>query len=172
MQKRILIADDDTAIRTLLARVLEMEQYQTVPAESGREAVYQCVVRHPDLVLLDLSMPNRDGWEAYELIRTFDSLLPVIVITALPDQYERAARAGINGLMEKPLDLPLLLETIQDLLRKSEEERIARLVGEFYDRPSPASRVRCELLQAQTGQPEPAGSTAPDQDGQDPTPPL
>ncbi len=170
MQKRILIADDDTAIRALLARVLEMEQYQTVPAESGREAVYQCVVRHPDLVLLDLSMPNRDGWEAYELIRTFDPLLPVIVITALPNQYERAARAGINGLMEKPLDLPLLLETIRDLLRKSEEARIARLVSEFYDRPSPAPRVRCELLHSPTAQPEPAGANAAGGAGEPPMP--
>lgn len=125
--QRILIADDDLSIREALAQVLEGEHYQVLQAKSGREAVVQFMRAAPDLVLLDLNMPDEDGWEAFEQMEKLRPFAPMIVITARPNQYEHAARRGIDALMEKPLDLPLLLQTIKGLLAESEAQRVARL---------------------------------------------
>ncbi len=132
MNKMILIADDDQSVQTSLARVLEVEGYEVVCAADGTEAVHEAVTRLPHLVLLDLNMPNRDGWQAFELLERLCPLLPVIVITARPHQYQRAAGQGVDALMEKPLDLPVLLDTIRRLIKESETDRIRRLTrGDF-----------------------------------------
>jgi CheY-like chemotaxis protein len=127
VRKRILIADDDASVRESLARVLEGENHEVVLAGSGREAVSQFVHAAPDLVLLDLNMPDTDGWQAFELMEKRRPFVPVIVITARPHQYEHAARLGIDAFMEKPLDFPLLLQTIARLLSEPEPERLQRL---------------------------------------------
>jgi chemosensory pili system protein ChpA (sensor histidine kinase/response regulator) len=114
-------------VRETLGRVLELEDYDVVFAKTGREAAASFVSDVPDLVLLDLNMPNGDGWEAFASMEESRPLAPVIVITARPQQYQHAAELGIDALMEKPLDLPLLLVTIADLLAESEAERVQRL---------------------------------------------
>ena len=128
-RKRILVADDDLAVRTSLARVLEAENYVTILASTGRQAVSLFTHDAPDLVLLDINMPDKDGWQAFELMERSRPLVPMIVITARPNQYERATRLGIDALMEKPLDLPLLLQTIQKLLGEPPRQRIAHLTA-------------------------------------------
>lgn len=127
MKKTILLADDDAAIRTMVGRLLESENYEVMLAANGREATSQFLDSLPDLVLLDLNMPDTDGWEAFRLMRSLDALTPVIVITARPHQYDEAVRRRIDALMEKPLDLSLLLQTIQSLLAESDEARLARV---------------------------------------------
>ena len=66
-------------------------------------------------------MLDRDGWEVFKLINTMQPLLPVIIITARPHQYDRAADLGVDAIMEKPLDLPYLLKTIAEFLAESEK---------------------------------------------------
>lgn len=127
MKKKILLADDDPGVRNSLGRVLESENYEVVSAANGGEAAKKFAEESPDLVLLDLNMPDRDGWEVFKLINTTRPLLPVIVITARPHQYNRAADLGVDAIMEKPLDLPYLLKTIAEFLAESEKERIQRL---------------------------------------------
>jgi DNA-binding response OmpR family regulator len=127
MKKRILLADDDPGIREMLGRVLESEQYEVVLAGTGREAVAKFAAHLPDLILLDLNMPDLDGWEAIDRITGTHPFASVIVITARPKQYEQAAGMFIDALMEKPLDLALLLAAIAELLAESETERAARL---------------------------------------------
>jgi two-component system response regulator VicR len=83
----------------------------------------------PDLVLLDINMPDQDGWRAFESMEKSRPLVPVIVITARPHQYEQAVKLGIDALMEKPLNLPFLLATIAELLAESEGERLRRLTN-------------------------------------------
>ena len=83
-------------------------------------------------------MPVKGGWEAFERLTTIHPLLQVIVITARPDQYPLAAAAGVAALMEKPLDLPLLLRTIDDLLCEPVERRLSRLTGQ-----QPITRYLC-----------------------------
>ena len=127
MKKKILLADDDAGVRNTLQRVLESENYTVVTAGSGRETGAKFIEELPDLVLLDLTMPDRNGWEVFELINSTHPLVPVIIITAKPHQYDHAADLGIDAIMEKPLDLPCLLQTIAGFLGESEEERVRRL---------------------------------------------
>ena len=127
MKKRILLADDDAAVREMLGRVLELEQYEVVPAKSGRAAAMKFLLDPPDLVLLDLEMPDKDGWEAFDSMNQAHPWVPVIAITAKPQQYEHAAALGFDALMEKPLNLPLLLDAIAELLGESVPNRLLRL---------------------------------------------
>ena len=64
-----------------------------------------------DLVLLDLNMPIKNGWDAFEQLTSENPMLAVIVITARPNQLFTALGSGVSGLLEKPLDFPTLLET-------------------------------------------------------------
>ena len=124
---KILLADDDAAIRQMLGQVLISEQYDVTFATTGREAAAQFITDLPDLVLLDLNMPDRDGWDAFNLMYQTHPSVPVIIITAMSGQYRRAVDLGVDALMEKPLDIPLLLEVIRDYLAESEAERVRRL---------------------------------------------
>jgi DNA-binding response OmpR family regulator len=92
-----------------------------------------------DLVLLDLNMPGQGGWDTFERLTAKDPLLAVIIITAKPNQLFTSLGAGVGALLEKPLDFPILLQTIKTLLAESAELRLARLTGrkaDFHYRPS------------------------------------
>jgi len=128
-KKTILLADDDASIRTMVGRVLEAESYNVFFAKNGREAARRFKTDPPDLVLLDLNMPEKDGWEAFEEMCAVNPMLPVIIITASPYEYERAVQLGADALMEKPLNLPLLLQTIRELLAQSPSDCMARLTN-------------------------------------------
>ena len=125
--KKILLADDDASVRQTLGEVLRSEEFDVVTAATGREAAARFIAEAPDLVLLDLGMPDRDGWDAFDLMDQTHPMAPVIVITALSGQYRRVAERGVDALMEKPLDIPLLLETAKNYLAESEPERAHRL---------------------------------------------
>jgi CheY-like chemotaxis protein len=124
-----LLADDDDEVLAALSSVLTSEGYEVIVAKNGREAIEQFLEQHIDVALLDLNMPVKGGWEAFERLTTIHPLLQVIVITARPDQYPLAIAAGVAALMEKPLDLPLLLQTIDELLVEPVENRLSRLAG-------------------------------------------
>ena len=127
MTRKILLADDDAAVRHLLGRVLESERYEVVLARTGFAAVLKFRTDPPDLVLLDLVLPDKDGWAAFGLMNSAHPMVPFIVITAKPEQYPRAVEFGVDAFMEKPLHLPLLLATVRDLLAESEADRVRRL---------------------------------------------
>jgi len=82
-----------------------------------------------DLVLLDLNMPVKNGWDTFERLTAANPLVPVIVITGRPNQLFTAVGAGVGALLEKPLDIPRLLQTVSALLTESVEVRLARLAG-------------------------------------------
>jgi DNA-binding response OmpR family regulator len=132
MKAKILLADDDASVREMLGRVLESEHYDVVYAKTGRETAAKFIADLPDLVLLDLNMPDRDGWDAFNLMNRTHPSVPVIIITARPQQHEHAAKLGIDALMEKPLNLPLLLVIITDLLAESESDRTQRLTNPVF----------------------------------------
>jgi DNA-binding response OmpR family regulator len=127
MPKNILLVDDDAGVRETLGQLLKSENYAVTLAKTGRDAAAKFFAELPDLVLLDLNMPDRDGWDVYGLMHQTHPLVPVIVITAESQQYKRASECGVDALMEKPLDIPLLLEAIQGYLDESETERDRRL---------------------------------------------
>jgi len=130
--RKILLADDDSSVREMLGRVLESEHYEVIYAKNGNEAAAKSVSGQPDMVLLDLNMPDRDGWSAFRFMNAAHPLLPVIVITARPNQYTQARELGIDALMEKPLNLPLLLKTIEGLLSETDLERTRRITNPHF----------------------------------------
>jgi CheY-like chemotaxis protein len=133
--KRILVADDDNMVRDALAEVLEFEGYVVDKARNGLEAVSHAVKHPPDLVLLDLNMPQWDGWTAFSQLDRVAPLLPVIVITARPNQYDKAVRLGVDAFMEKPLDVPALVQAIARLLKEDPARRVQRVTDrEFVTR--------------------------------------
>ena len=128
-RKTILLADDDAAIRTMVGRLLAAESYNVFFAKTGCEAARLFKTDPPDLVLLDLNMPEKDGWQAFEEMCAVNPMLPVIIITASPYEYERAVELGADALMEKPLNLSLLLNTISELLAESPAACMERLTN-------------------------------------------
>lgn len=130
--KRILIADDDVSVRSGLTAVLELEGFLVDEARNGIEAVTRAIERSPDLVLLDLNMPQWDGWAAFSQLDRVTPLLPIIVITARPNQYEKAVRLGVDAFMEKPLDFPILLDAIAALIKEEPARHIRRITDRKF----------------------------------------
>jgi len=133
---RILIADDDALVRSSLAAVLETEGFVVDEAGTGIEAVTSVIEASPDLVLLDLNMPHWDGWTAFSQIDRTEPALPVIVITARPNQYDKAARLGVAAFMEKPLNIPILMGAIKRLTSDDERRLRRHRAG-----PGPGTRL-------------------------------
>ena len=115
-RQRILLVDDDAGVRSSLQSVLVEEGYVVIPANDGEEALELIASRSIDLVLLDLNMPRKNGWDTFERLSAEYPLVPVILITARPNQLFTAVSAGVGALLEKPLDIPVLLQSIPRLL--------------------------------------------------------
>ena len=129
VRKKILLADDDPALRQILSRLLTSEGYCIQTAANGIEALNLANETEFDLVLLDLTMPVKDGWETFEQLSSKAPALPIILITARPNQLFSAMSAGVGALLEKPLDFGKLFFTIRALLEEAVEARLSRLAG-------------------------------------------
>jgi CheY-like chemotaxis protein len=132
VHNRVLIADDDASVRGSLAAVLESEGYVVDEARNGIEAVTRAIQNAPDLVLLDLNMPHCDGWNAFSQLDWVTPLLPVIVITARPNQYQEAVRLGVDGFMEKPLNIPILVRAVKRFTSGDESRQVRRITGPAF----------------------------------------
>jgi len=128
-ERRILLVDDDAGVRGSLQEVLISEGYAVVPARDGHQALEFVATSAIDLVLLDLNMPGKNGWDTFERLSADHPLVPVILITARPNQLFMAVSAGVGALLEKPLDISVLLQCIERLLAEKVETRLARLAG-------------------------------------------
>ena len=88
-------------------------------------------------------MPVKNGWDTFDRLTAEHPLIPVIIVTARPNQLFTAVSAGAGALLEKPMDIPTLLRTMEKLLAETGEQRLARLVGkktDFHYKPATASR--------------------------------
>ena len=128
-RRKILLVDDDPAIRRILLRLLEEENYCVLTAANGDEALALAGATKFNLALLDLNMPVKDGWETYKHLSTRNPELPIILITARPNQFFPALASGVDALLEKPLDFVKLFHTIHTLLEEPAEARQARFLG-------------------------------------------
>jgi len=126
MTKRILLVDDDRSIRESLSKILRAENYEVVLGENGQDAIEKQGAEHIDLLILDLNMPVKNAWATLERLVGINPLLPVVIITGRSNQRAPAETAGADALMEKPLDVPLLLQTIRELLTEPMESRARR----------------------------------------------
>ena len=141
MNRRILLVDDDPGVRESLAAALRSDGFVVVVANDGQQALELATSTPLDLVLLDLNMPVKSGWEAFEELTREHPLVPVIIVTARPNQLFTAVGAGVGALLEKPLDIPTLLRTIKRLLAESAEIRLARIAGRETDFHYSAARL-------------------------------
>jgi two-component system, cell cycle response regulator DivK len=121
---KVLLVEDNEMNRDMLSRRLMRRGYQVVMAFDGQQAVDMALSERPDLILMDMSLPGLDGWEATRRIKaaTATRTIPVIALTAhaMSDDREKALQAGCDDYDTKPIDLPRLLGKMSAALdRKS-----------------------------------------------------
>jgi len=128
MAEKILIVDDDATMMRLLATILEIEGYQALEAFSGIEALKMIAKDIPDLILLDIMMPEIDGLEVLEKLRLGSATknLPIIMLTARveEDDIYEGWRRGADEYVTKPFDPKALIGIIKTVLSRSVDERL------------------------------------------------
>lgn len=117
---RILIAEDNAAIRLMVHQVLEAEGHEVIAAENGLEALQQALMVKPDAVILDGSMPVMDGWEVCKRIKAQRDV-PVMMLTVHAERAdrERAQASGANEFLSKPFDILELIAKVNGLAPKA-----------------------------------------------------
>jgi type IV pilus assembly protein PilB len=119
---RVLVTDDEPITRMLVKLLLEREQYEVLEATNGQQAVEIATREHPDLVMIDLHMPEMDGYEAIARLRKDFTLstMPVIVLTAEdgPGVEHRVLQLGADDYVIKPFDPAVLLSRVQAVFRR------------------------------------------------------
>src|SRR5262245_15943322 len=117
---RILIADDESAVREALGRALVSEGYDVAYARDGREALVAVERDEPDAAVLDVMMPPPDGLEVCRQLRAADNAIPILMLTARRDVSDRVAGldAGADDYLPKPFALDELLARLRALLRR------------------------------------------------------
>jgi CheY-like chemotaxis protein len=117
---RILLVEDQEMNRDMLARRLKKRGYEVSIAVDGAEGVEKARAESPDLILMDMSLPVMDGWEATRTLKADEATqaIPVIALTAhaMSTDREKALEAGCDAYETKPVELPRLLEAMEKLL--------------------------------------------------------
>ena len=121
---KILLVEDNEMNRDMLSRRLIRKGYEVVMALDGRQAVEMAAAENPDLILMDMSLPVIDGWEATRQMKAAPATraIPVIALTAhaMAGDREKAIEAGCDDYDTKPIDLPRLLGKIASLLERKQ----------------------------------------------------
>jgi CheY-like chemotaxis protein len=119
---RILLVEDNEMNRDMLSRRLSRKGHQVVIAVDGAQGVLMASAEQPDLILMDMSLPGLDGWEATRQIRAIPEIqaIPIIALTAhaLSGDREKSLDAGCNEYETKPIDFPRLMTKIETLLNR------------------------------------------------------
>lgn len=120
---RVLIVEDNEMNRDMLSRRLERKGYQVVMAVDGGEGVEKASSEKPDIILMDMSLPVLDGWEATRRVKANPetATIPVIALTAhaMAGDRDKTIEAGCDDYDTKPIDLPRLLSKIEAQLEKA-----------------------------------------------------
>src|SRR6266700_6969877 len=131
VRKRVLVVDDDQAIQEMLQTILELENCEPILAENGLVALEKLETVKPDLILLDLMLPEMDGFAFVEELQRQElrSLIPILVLSAGARVKARAEQMGLHNYLEKPFDLIHFLDTLTKLLYSVE------VCGHAFHRP-------------------------------------
>jgi CheY-like chemotaxis protein len=117
---RILVVDDSGDVRSFLTRFLERSGYETLEASTGEDAVEKAISEKPDLILMDIRLPDINGFDATEVIKNnpIAAQIPIIAFSALlsVEWKQKALKVGMVAYLQKPTNLLLLLETIQKFI--------------------------------------------------------
>jgi CheY-like chemotaxis protein len=121
---KILLVEDNELNRDMLSRRLQRKGYEVLIAVDGKEGVEMAAAQKPDLILMDMSLPVLNGWEATRQIKanTETNSIPVIALTAhaMANDREKALGAGCEDYDTKPIEMPRLLEKMEALLKKTQ----------------------------------------------------
>lgn len=124
---RVLIVEDDEMNRDMLSRRLVRRGYEVIMAVDGEEGVRKAKKERPDVILMDMSLPQIDGWEATRRIKSSPETrsIPVIALTAhaMAEDEKKAMAAGCDDFDTKPVELSRLLGKIELLLSKAKDPR-------------------------------------------------
>lgn len=131
---RILVIDDEPQIRRFLTISLESQGYQILEADNGRKGIEQTALEQPDLVILDLGLPDMDGQQVIQELRTF-SEVPIVVLSVRNSEREKvqALDNGCNDYVEKPFGVKELLARIRAVLRTAGRDPGAAAVASHWD---------------------------------------
>ena len=140
MGKRILLADDSITIQKVIELTFSDEDFEVVTVGNGRLAIEKIQEVRPDLVLCDIIMPEKDGYEVCDFVKKNAALshVPVLLLTGAfePFDQERAARVGCDGFLAKPFEPQALISKVKDLLSRAQSPEPAA-AGEMAP-PAPA----------------------------------
>ena len=139
---RILYVEDNFENRILIKRVLESEGFTVIEAENGLAGIEAAEAERPDLILMDINLPDIDGYECSTRIRRHGILMhtPIVALTAnvMEGDRQKALDAGLDGYIPKPVDIDLLPKQIADHLRENSGPR--KLIPPAAEAPAvPAS---------------------------------
>jgi len=123
----ILIAEDHEDSREALRTLLDAFGYRVELARNGREAVEVALSRQPDLVLMDVMMPEVDGFQATQTLRSTHGFrqVPILALTAMEGARERVLEAGCNDYIAKPIDVRSFLVKVETWLREGRQSTAA-----------------------------------------------
>jgi CheY-like chemotaxis protein len=157
MSKKILLADDSITIQKVIELTFSDEDFEVVTVGNGRLAIERVQDVRPDLVLCDIIMPEKDGYEVCDFIKKNPALsrTPVLLLTGAfePFDQERATRVGCDGFLAKPFEPQTLIAKVKDLLGKAGVSAPAPLAAPSA--PAAAAPARAPEPKAAAPQPEP-----------------
>ena len=126
----ILVVEDNLDNYELVRTILELVGYDTFLADNGRDGVNAARKQKPDLILMDMALPEMDGWNATKLIRQDPETahIPMIALTVhtLPLERKRALDAGVDEYLSKPYDASQLIRLVESTLKNSKEKNKAK----------------------------------------------
>ncbi len=121
MTIKVLTIDDDPAMTEMLTLLLQNNKYDVVSASNGEDGIALVKDAHPDIILLDIMMPGKDGWQVCEEIRSFSNT-PIMVLSAIkkPAMIASTLDAGADDYLIKPVPGSILLAHIKSLTRRNQ----------------------------------------------------
>ena len=127
MTKRVLIVEDNFDNREIYAEILRHAGYEILEAENGARGIEKARQFHPDIILMDLSMPLMDGWEAIKVLKADSrtASIPVLAVSAhvvMNGDYRRAEEAGFCSYITKPVEPKHVLAEVRDRIGSPEDE--------------------------------------------------